>query len=36
MLVAAVMALAGLFWLWGCRYLAADTAAAPHRLGEGP
>ena len=33
LLVAATMALAGLFWLWGCRYLAADTAAAPHRLG---
>lgn len=30
--VAAAMALAGLLWLWGTRYLAADTAAAPHRL----
>jgi MFS family permease len=34
MLVAAVMALAGVLWLWGCRYLAADTAAAPTRLGD--
>jgi MFS family permease len=31
--VAAAMALAGLLWLWGMKYLAADTAAAPHRLG---
>jgi MFS family permease len=30
--VAAAMALAGLLWLWGMRYLAADTAAAPHRM----
>jgi MFS family permease len=30
--VAAMMAVAGLLWLWGMRYLAADTAAAPHRL----
>ena len=32
-LVAAVTALAGVLWLWGCRYLAADTAAAPGRMG---
>jgi len=31
-IVAAVMVLAGVLWLWGCRYLAADTAAAPNRL----
>jgi predicted MFS family arabinose efflux permease len=30
--VTAVMALAGLLWLWGCRYLQQDTAAAPTRL----
>jgi MFS transporter, Spinster family, sphingosine-1-phosphate transporter len=29
--VAAVMALAGVLWLAGMKYLAADTAAAPHR-----
>jgi MFS family permease len=33
LLVAAMMALAGVLWLWGCRYLAADTAAAPGSLG---
>ena len=32
--VAGVMALAGLLWLCGCRYLAADTAAAPNRLSQ--
>jgi hypothetical protein len=26
--VAAMMALAGVLWLWGARYLEADTAAA--------
>jgi MFS family permease len=30
--VSAFMALGGLIWLWGTRYLEADTAAAPHRL----
>ena len=35
LLVAATMALAGVLWLWGCRYLSADTAAAPARLGPG-
>ncbi len=30
--VAAAMALAGVFWLWGMKYLAADTAAAPRRM----
>jgi dipeptide/tripeptide permease len=31
-LVAAMMALAGLLWLWGCRYLSSDTAMAPLRV----
>jgi MFS transporter, Spinster family, sphingosine-1-phosphate transporter len=35
MIVAAVMVLAGLLWLWGCKYLPADTAAAQNRLSEG-
>lgn len=30
--VAAAMAVAGVLWLWGMRYLAADTAAAPHQM----
>jgi MFS family permease len=30
--VAAVMVLAGVLWLWGCRYLERDTAMAPTRL----
>jgi len=29
--VAAAMAVAGVFWLVGMPHLAADTAAAPHR-----
>jgi MFS family permease len=32
--VAAAMALAGVLWLWGMKYLADDTASAPHRLGR--
>jgi MFS family permease len=32
LVVAATMGLAGALWLWGCRYLAADTAAAPSSL----
>ena len=32
-LVIAVMALAGVIWLWGARYLGADTEAAPRRVG---
>jgi MFS family permease len=31
-LVAAMTAAAGVLWLWGCRYLERDTAAAPTRL----
>jgi MFS family permease len=31
-LVAAMMALAAVLWLWGCRYLEHDTAAAPNSL----
>jgi len=31
-LVAAVMALAGVLWLWGARYLEADTELAGSRL----
>jgi MFS family permease len=31
-LVTGVTALGGIFWLIGARFLAADTAAAPHRL----
>jgi MFS family permease len=30
--VSGMMLIGGLLWLWGARYLAADTAAAPHRL----
>lgn len=30
--VAGMTALAGVLWLWGCRYLERDTAAAPMRL----
>jgi MFS family permease len=33
--VAGAMVLAGVFWLWGCRYLAVDTASAPTRLWGG-
>jgi MFS family permease len=32
LMVSAFMVLGAGFWLWGARYLAADTAAAPHRL----
>jgi MFS family permease len=32
LMVSAFMVLGACFWLWGARYLAADTAAAPHRL----
>jgi len=32
MLVAATMALAGVFWLWGAKHLERDTALAPFRL----
>ncbi len=32
--VAAVMAVAGVLWLWGARYLEEDTRLAPMRLGE--
>jgi MFS family permease len=30
--VSVLMLFGGLLWLWGMKYLAADTAAAPHRL----
>jgi MFS family permease len=30
--VSGMMLIGGLLWLWGMRYLAADTAAAPNRL----
>jgi MFS family permease len=30
--VIVVMAIAGIFWLWGARYLKEDTDAAPNRL----
>ncbi|MDB5355655.1 MAG: transporter [Phycisphaerales bacterium] len=32
--VAGMTALAGVLWLWGCRHLDRDTAAAPNRLNE--
>src|SRR5665213_2563045 len=32
-MVATVMALAGVLWLWGCSYLQRDTELAPRRLG---
>ena len=32
MAVSALMLIGGLFWLWGMKYLAADTAAAPTLL----
>jgi MFS transporter, Spinster family, sphingosine-1-phosphate transporter len=32
MVVAAVMAVAGVLWLLGCKYLERDTAAAPHQF----
>jgi hypothetical protein len=32
LLVAAFMALGGLLWLWGARYLKRDTELAPQRL----
>jgi MFS family permease len=34
MVVAATMALAGVFWLWGAKHLERDTALAPTRLSE--
>jgi hypothetical protein len=35
-LVVSFMFLAsGVFWLWGTRYLARDTALAPTRLADG-
>jgi MFS family permease len=34
-LVSTMMLAAGLFWLWGSRYLERDTALAPLRLGGG-
>jgi hypothetical protein len=30
--VSGMMLIGGLLWLWGMKYLAADTAAAPNRL----
>ena len=33
LLVAAVMVLAGVLWLWGAKYLQRDTELAPSRLG---
>jgi MFS family permease len=33
LLVAAVMVLAGILWLWGAKYLQRDTELAPSRLG---
>jgi hypothetical protein len=32
MAVSGMMLLGGLFWLWGMKYLAEDTRAAPTRL----
>ena len=34
MVVAATMALAGVFWLWGAKHLERDTTLAPTRLSE--
>jgi hypothetical protein len=34
LLVAAFMALGGLLWLWGARYLKQDTELAPERLSQ--
>jgi hypothetical protein len=34
--VSATVLIGGLFWLAGMRYLAADTAKAPHRLASTP
>ena len=36
MVVAAVMAVAGVFWLWGAAYLQRDTDLAPTRLDAAP
>jgi MFS family permease len=33
--VTAAMVLAGILWLWGMKYLATDTAAAPRRMNAG-
>ena len=33
LVVSSLLLVGGLLWLWGARYLARDTAAAPHRLG---